>query len=141
VVALRADLDGEVARVLRTRFPRDLRDRFEQAAGRVEAIFDELRPQVTAFEPTLDAPAKAAGVRARREMEQLAQRAHAAHKKKEEETESQIRRAALQLFPEGELQERKVNVVYYWARYGPDWLLKLRDGWPAGVREHLLWEG
>lgn len=141
ITALKTDLDGEVARVLRARFPRDLSARFEQAAARVEAVFDEIRPEIVSFETTLEAPAKAAGVRARREVEQLAQRAHAAHKRKEEELETQLRRAALQLFPEGELQERKFNVVYYWARYGPGWLQKLYEEWPAGMREHLLWEG
>ena len=83
---------------------------------------------------------KAASHRARREMEQLAQRAYTAHKRKEEETESQIRRAALQLFPDGGLQERAFNVVYYWARYGPDFLAALYQHLPSGQRDHLLWE-
>jgi bacillithiol biosynthesis cysteine-adding enzyme BshC len=141
LVALRADLDLEVARALRARFPHDLHETLARAAGRIEAVFDEVRPAITSFEPTLEAPARAAGVRARREMEQLTQRAYAAHKRREEETESQIRRAALQVFPGGELQERRFNIVYYWARYGPAWLARLYEEWPTGERDHLLWEG
>jgi uncharacterized protein YllA (UPF0747 family) len=70
----------------------------------------------------------------------VAQKAHAAHKRKEEETEAQIRRLALQLFPRGGLQERTFNIVYYWARYGPEFLDALYEDLPAGSREHLLWE-
>ena len=46
----------------------------------------------------------------------------------------------MQLFPEGGFQERTFNVVYYWARYGPDFLTDLYENFPAGSRSHLLWE-
>ena len=62
----------------------------------------------------------------------------AVHKRREEETEAQIRRLALQLFPRGGLQERSFNIVYYWARYGPDFLAQLSDGFPVGMRGHLV---
>jgi len=45
------------------------------------------------------------------------------------------------VFPGGELQERRFNIVYYWARYGPAWLARLYEEWPTGERDHLLWEG
>jgi uncharacterized protein YllA (UPF0747 family) len=70
----------------------------------------------------------------------VAQKAHAAHKRKQEETEAQIRRLALQLFPRGALQERSFNVVYYWARYGPDLLSRLYKELPVGTRSHVIWE-
>jgi bacillithiol biosynthesis cysteine-adding enzyme BshC len=137
---LHKDLDHEVARVLRASFPQDLETKFQTAEQKIEAAFEEIRPDVVGFEPTMDKPVRAASGRARRELNQVAQKAHAAHKRKEEETEAQIRRLALQLFPRGGLQERTFNIVYYWARYGPDFLNALYEDLPAGSREHLLWE-
>jgi bacillithiol biosynthesis cysteine-adding enzyme BshC len=139
--ALRNDRDREVARSLHASFPSDLQVRFEAAAQKIDSAFEEVRKPVTAFEPTLEGPVGAAAHRARREMEQLAQKAYSAHKRKEEETELQLRRLALQLFPEGGLQERSFNVVYYWARYGPAFLDGLYRHFPAGQRDHVLWEG
>ncbi len=138
--ALQKDADAEIARVLRARFPQDLEAKFDEAGRRIEEAFESVRPDVIGFESTLDKPLRMAAGRARREMSHVAQRAHAAHKRKEEETETQIRRLALQLFPGGGLQERSYNIVFYWARYGPELLSRLYEEWPAGVREHVLWE-
>ena len=137
---LQKDLDLEVSRVLRAGFPQDLKAAFDNAEGAITKAFEEVRPQVVSFEPTLDKPVRAASARAQREMNQVAQKAYAAHKRKQEETEAQIRRVHLQLFPRGVLQERSLNVVYYWARYGPAFLERLYAELPTGPRSHILWE-
>jgi bacillithiol biosynthesis cysteine-adding enzyme BshC len=134
------DPDAEIARVLRAGFPHDLEAAFDAAERKVGDAFEEIRPEVVRFDPTLDKPVRAAMGRAQREISQVAQKAYAAHKRKQEETEAQIRRVQLQLFPRGGLQERSLNIVYYWARYGPDFLSRLYAELPAQTRTHLLWE-
>ena len=140
IEALQKDRDAEIARVLRASFPSDLERQFDRAEQRVGDAFDDIHQGVVDFEITLDKPLRAAAARAKREMRQVAQKAYAANKRKLEESESQIRRVGMQLFPEGGFQERTFNVVYYWARYGPDFLTGLYDNLPAGPRSHLLWE-
>lgn len=140
IEALQKDRDAEIARVLRASFPTDLERQFDRAEQRVGEAFDEIHQGVVDFEVTLDKPLRAAAARAKREMRQVAQKAYAANKRKLEESEAQIRRVSMQLFPDGGFQERTFNVVYYWARYGPDFLTGLYDNLPAGSRSHLLWE-
>jgi bacillithiol biosynthesis cysteine-adding enzyme BshC len=137
---LRKDVDHEIARVLHASFPADLEQQFDGAERRIAEAFEQVRPDVVRFEPTLDKPVRAAAARAQREMSQVAQKAYAAHKRKQEETEAQIRRVALQLFPRGGLQERTYSMVYYWARYGPELPAALYRDLPVGQRAHLIWE-
>jgi bacillithiol biosynthesis cysteine-adding enzyme BshC len=138
--ALQKDSDGEIARVMRASFPEDLERQFDDAEKQIGDAFERLRPDVVRFEPTLDKPLRAAMHRAQNEMKQVAQKAYAANKRKQEETETQIRRLHMQLFPRGALQERVFNGVYYWARYGREFLDTLYRQFPAGERDHLLWE-
>ena len=44
----------------------------------------------------------------------------------------------LQLYPCGDLQERCLNILYYWFRHGPQFLVSLHARWPAGGRNHIL---
>jgi hypothetical protein len=48
-------------------------------------------------------------------------------KRRQEESVSQIRRAAGHLFPHGGLQERTASALGYLARYGPGLLARLGD--------------
>ena len=45
---------------------------------------------------------------------------------------------SLQLYPCGDPQERRFNILYYWFRYGPRFLSSLHAFWPAGGRNHIL---
>jgi len=83
---------------------------------------------------------QAAAARARRQMDIVALKAHASHRRREREAQAQIRSAALHLFPGGALQERRFNIVYYWARYGQGFLDELHQCWPIGRRGPLLRE-
>jgi uncharacterized protein YllA (UPF0747 family) len=138
--ALCKDVDFEIARVLHASFPADLEQQFDAAERRIAEAFEQVRPDVVRFEPTLDKPVRAAAARAQREMSHVAQKAYAAHKRKQEETEAQIRRLALQLFPRGGPQERTFSMIYYWARYGPELPATLYRDLPVGLRAHLIWE-
>ena len=73
-------------------------------------------------------------------MDIVTAKAHASQRRREREAQAQIRSAALHLFPGGALQERRFNIVYYWARYGREFLDELRQSWPIGRRDPLLHE-
>lgn len=138
--ALQQDVNSEISRVLNANFPEELDNGFLVAEQKIQKAFEEVQSIITQFEPDLDKTAKTAADRALRELERLAKKAHAAHRRKDRNTERQIRRLALHLFPDGDLQERHYNIVYFWVRYGPDFLSKLYRDWPVGLRNHLIWE-
>lgn len=138
--ALRKDFDQVVAQVLRRRFPRDLDLKLQAATQQVEAAFAAAGAEVERFDASLANAASAASVRAGREMSRLARKAHAVHKRREADTEAQIRSLGLHLFPGGQLQERCFNIVYYWARYGCGFLDELHRQWPVARRKPIIWE-
>ena len=138
--ALRNDLDQAVAKVLRRRFPQDLDLKLQAATQQVEAVFAEVAAEVGRLDASLVNVANAASVRAAREMSRLARKTHAAHRRRERDTEAQIRSLALRLFPCGRLQERCFNIAYYWARYGCSFLDELHRQWPAARRDPVIWE-
>lgn len=140
LTALRGDLDHVVAQVLRRRFPQDLDLKLQTATRQLEAVFAEVAAEVGRFDASLVSVANAASVRAGREMSRLARKAHAAHRRRERDTEAQIRSLALHLFPRGQPQERCFNIVYYWARYGGAFLDELHRQWPAARRDPVIWE-
>lgn len=138
--ALRKDLDQVVAQVLRRRFPQDLDLKLQAATQQLEAAFAHAGAAVERFDASLVNAANAASVRAGREMNRLTRKALAMHKRRERDTETQIRSLGLHLFPGGQLQERRFNIVYYWARYGYGFLDELHRQWPAARREPIIWE-
>lgn len=140
LAALQDDLEREVTRVLRTRFPQDLELKLQAAAQKIDAAFEAVRADVERLDSTLSRTVSAASARAGHQMNIVADKAHAAHKRREQETEAQIRAAALHLFPGGQSQERRFNIAYYWARYGSEFLREIYRHWPTGQRDPLLWE-
>ncbi|MGH8166608.1 MAG: bacillithiol biosynthesis cysteine-adding enzyme BshC, partial [Woeseiaceae bacterium] len=50
----------------------------------------------------------------------------------------QSRDIAPQLYPCGDLQERRFNILYYWSRHGRQFLSGLHAHWPPGGRDHML---
>ena len=137
--ALQQDVNHEITRVLKTKFPDELDTLFHVSEQRISSVFEEIQSTVEQYDPALNKTAELAAIRAQHELQRLAKKTHMAHRRKEANTEKQIRQLALHLFPHGELQERCFNIVYYWSRFGPDFLAKLYSDWPVGVRDHLLW--
>lgn len=137
---LRNDVDREVVRALDARFPEHLAAELQASAQTIAATFDTVGARLGALDPTLVRTARAAAARARRQMDIVAAKAHASHRRREQEALVQIRAAALHLFPGRAPQERCFNIVYYWARYGHEFLDELHQGWPIGQREPLLRE-
>lgn len=138
--ALRNDVDREVARALRAQFPPNLDAGFQAGTQRIAAAFEEVGARLEAFDPSLVGTVRAAAARARRQMDIVAAKAHASHRRREREAQTRIRAAALHLFPGGALQERRFNIVYYWARHGQQFLDELHQHWPLGRRDPLLRE-
>jgi len=140
LAGLRKNPEREISRALQTRLPNDLRAALEESAKKIDAAFDELRARVHQFDPSLDSALRVARKRAAEQIALITRKVRAEHRHREKDTEAQIRSIAEGLFPRGKAQERTINIMYYWAQYGSRFLGEFHRHWPAGRRDHLIWE-
>jgi uncharacterized protein YllA (UPF0747 family) len=82
---------------------------------------------VTAFDPSLKSALNTAAGKVQHEGRELEKKLMQVWKRRQEESMSQIRRAAGHLFPHGGLQERTLSILGYLARYGPELPARMRD--------------
>ena len=122
---LAGDVGALINRILATSFPADLEGRFARLRERIDDQLSELISTLDQQDQGLLTTARRSAGRIDREVEDLQKKTFAAHKKKHQEVTRQLQRAALHLFPEGGLQERKLPINYYLARYGRNLVKKL----------------
>jgi bacillithiol biosynthesis cysteine-adding enzyme BshC len=136
--ALARNPDRETARVLASGFPQDLDARFRSTSTAIDAALRALGDELERFDASMTSVLQACARRAGRELDRAAKKAHAVHRRRQRQTAGQIERLAVQLYPCGELQERRFNILWYRALYGPDWTRELHRQWPPGGSDHLL---
>jgi bacillithiol biosynthesis cysteine-adding enzyme BshC len=112
---------------------------FDSASSRLKEIFTELEAVVAAVDATLGASAGRALALSEQQLEQLAGKVQKARKRQEESALVKLRQAHSFLFPEHTLQERVVNWLYYWNRYGLGSLQQTLDSVVRhSVRRHYV---
>jgi bacillithiol biosynthesis cysteine-adding enzyme BshC len=125
--SLAGDVEPILAETLRRLLPDDFPERFERERKEWDASFQRLDAVVTAFDPSLRSALSTAAGKVQHEGRELERKLMQVWKRRQEESVSQIRRAAGHLFPHGGLQERTLSVLGFLARYGPDLPARLRD--------------
>lgn len=107
----------------------------------LEAFFNELRSRAATVDPTLGASVEAANVRAMRLLDNVQHKMDRALRKRETVHLDRLQRLVEALFPQGQLQERRDNVLQHHVRSGPaffDRLLEHLD--PLDARFAVLLE-
>lgn len=125
--SLAGDIEPTLTETLRRLLPDDFPERFERERKAWDASFERLETSVTAFDPSLRSAVKTAAGKVQHEGSELERKLMQVWKRRQEESVSQIRRAAGHLFPHGGLQERTASALGYLARYGPGLLARLGD--------------
>ena len=125
--ALAGDVEPILTETLRKLLPDDFPDRFDRERKEWDASFQRLDAVVTAFDPSLRSALSTAAGRVQHEGRELERKLMQVWKRRQEESVSQIRRAAGHLFPHGGLQERTLSVLGYLARYGPELSGRMRE--------------
>jgi len=125
--SLAGDVEPILSETLRRLLPDDFPERFERERKEWDASFHRLDAVVTAFDPSLRSAVSTAAGKVQHEGRELEKKLMQVWKRRQEESVSQIRRAAGHLFPHGGLQERTLSVLGFLARYGPDLPARLRD--------------
>jgi len=105
----------------------DVEGIFDSWQDSVNQITDEKKKNIEKIDPTLVASADKAGQVFNNELDKLKTKAYRSIKKTEGIQLIRIRRVKENLFPGGGLQERKLALIYYMNKYGPDIWDRLLD--------------
>ncbi len=95
---------------------------FEALDIRVKEALNEARFGIQQIDSTLNGTIDSTLVKFQQQLEVLKQKTQKAQQQKEEISLKQIRKAALNIFPNGNFQEREFSLVQYLNKYGPDFV-------------------
>ena len=95
---------------------------FEELDNRVKEALNEARFGIQQIDPTLNGTIDATIAKFQQQLDVLKQKTQKAQQQKEEISLKQIKKAALNIFPNGNLQEREFGIIQYLNKYGPDFV-------------------
>ncbi len=114
-------------RVINSLSKNSINDIFAESNSQVEVVIDRLKEKLFEFDKTI---ADATGKYRQKilsYLDELKSKAIDAQKKKHEITLRQIDKLANSLFPNNNLQERELNFVYFYNKYGESFMKRLFD--------------
>lgn len=115
-------------------------DIFSDAFSEVEVTFDKLKEKLFEFDKTVADSSKKYRAKIFNSLNELKGKAEQAQSQKFEVTLRQLDRAGNLLFPNGQLQERIVNYIYYANKYGDVFLNTIFDKLEIDMFEHQIIE-
>ncbi len=95
---------------------------FESLEVRIKESLNEARFGIQQIDPTLNGTIDATIAKFQQQLDVLKQKTQKAQQQKEEISLKQIKKAALNIFPNGNFQEREFSVIQYLNKYGPDFV-------------------
>ena len=113
---------------------------FSEALPQLHQTINALKPEVEAVDRTLGSSAEATRAAIMDEMKTLKQKVVRAEKRQQDEVRTQIEKAYVNLRPNGALQERMINVLYFLNKYSLDVLDDLRHGLRTDTTAHQVVE-
>jgi bacillithiol biosynthesis cysteine-adding enzyme BshC len=140
VCDFRADLDALFQDVVVDTMAVDVDSAFQDATTEMHKALNALKPEVEAVDGSLGAAAEATRAALVEEMNDLKQKVVRAEKRQQDEVRAQLAKAHANLRPEGALQERTINVLYYLNKYSLDLLDDLRHTLRPDTAEHQVVE-
>ncbi|MFC1716439.1 bacillithiol biosynthesis cysteine-adding enzyme BshC [Candidatus Poribacteria bacterium] len=94
----------------------------ESSKSKMEGIFEELSAELTEFDPGLKNMVESTRRKVDHQVNILAERAYKAQRSRDDVLRNQIKRACMNVYPDGKPQERMFNIVQYLVLYGPQFL-------------------
>lgn len=140
VADFRDDLEALFQEVVMQTMEVDVDAVFSEAMPQLHQAVNALKSEVEAVDRTLGSSAEATRAALVDEMETLKQKVVRAEKRQQDEGRAQLEKAHVNLRPNGTLQERTINVLYYLNKYSPDLLSDLRDRLDTDTSAHQVVE-
>ena len=113
---------------------------FDGLTKQVETAFDQLKEKLIDLDKTIADASNRYRDKIFSSINELKSKAEKAQQKKYEVTLRQIDKAAINLFPNSNLQERELNFVYYVNKYGNEFIKKIFDELQINKFEHQILE-
>ncbi len=120
--AFRQPFEQLASQVVRDELPGDVLATMEQLRGRIAQAYGDLVAATDAIDPTLRGPLENARNASHKALADVEKKIVNHLKKKNEIGVEQLRKASMNLYPDGKPQERVISAVSYLARYGPAFL-------------------
>ncbi len=115
-------------------------DVFDNTTNQIELAFDQLKEKLFDLDKTIADSSNRYRDKIFSSISELKGKAEKAHQKKHEATIRQIERAAANLFPNNNLQEREFNYIFFANKYGSDFIETIFDKLQINKFEHQIIE-
>lgn len=140
VCNFRADLDRLFQEVVVDTMEVDVDALFQEATTQIHQAMNALKSNVETVDRTLGSSAEAARAGIVDELEDLKQKVVRAEKRQQDEVRDQLEKAHVNLRPNGTLQERVINVLYFLNKYSLDLVDELREQLDTDTSAHQVVE-
>ena len=115
-----------------------IEDTFEESSNEIELIFDKLKENLFAIDKTLVDASSRYKEKIISSINELKSKAVKAQENKHEVTIRQLTRISNLLYPLENLQEREINFIYFYNKYGSDAIRKIYDEMSINEFEHQV---
>ncbi|MEW5800242.1 MAG: bacillithiol biosynthesis cysteine-adding enzyme BshC [Bacteroidota bacterium] len=122
LIDLFGDVESVIAKVSEQVSEVKVDSLFEALDNRIKDAVNEARFGIQQIDPTLNGTIDSTLQKFHQQLDVLKQKTQKAQQQKEEISLKQIKKAAMNVFPGGNFQEREFSVVQYLNKYGPDFV-------------------
>ena len=111
---------------------------FNESSNEIELIFDKLKENLFAIDKTLVEASARTKEKIFSTINELRAKAIKAQDNKYETTIRQLIKISNSLYPNGNLQEREINFVYFYNKYGKELIKKIYEDLSISEFEHQV---
>jgi bacillithiol biosynthesis cysteine-adding enzyme BshC len=126
------------AALARRTIPSELKEDFDRSREQLERLLAPLLRSVKKLDPTIAAAGEVSARKMRYQLEHLESRAARAHLRREQVLELHAKMLSSSLFPERELQERRIGSVYFLEKFGTELVDRLLEEYKPECRDHQV---
>jgi uncharacterized protein YllA (UPF0747 family) len=134
------DTDNVKRKILNSVSENSIDEVFNNITNQIELSFDQLKEKLFDLDKTVADSSNRYRDKIFNSINELKSKAEKAHQKKHEVTLRQIDRAAGNLFPNNNLQEREFNFIYYANKYSNEFVSTIFDKLQINKFEHQIIE-
>jgi len=132
------DVENVKKKIINSVEERSVDEMFDGITNQIEVTFDQLKEKLLDLDKTIADSSNRYRDKILSNITELKSKAEKAQQKKYEVTLRQIDRAAVHLFPNSNLQEREINLIYFANKYGEEFLKKVFDELQINKFEHQI---
>lgn len=132
------DFQSVAKKILLSNSEFDIDAFFKVARSRIESVLGEVRDFVSKIDPTLAGAVDNSSGKILYHINSIYEKTISAHQKRNETISRQIEKLKINLFPEDELQERVLNIIYFLNKYDMSLIDRLFDELEAFEFNHQV---